>query len=242
MPIFRLFPLDFFLFIQKYTYFCERMYYKFYLIMLLFCLSLPLSAQTKTDGKRPESVAPEDRTVDMDDPTFVPMVRVGKVLQGRDSIQYVELNNVYVYPQPVFENAQQRMAYNRLVYNVKKVLPIAKEVNRIIIETYDYIQTLPNKRAKDAHLKYVEKSIKEEYTPRMKKLTYQQGKLLIKLVYRECGNSAYGTLQAVLGPVRAGFWQAFAWTFGASLAKKYDPNGVDRLTERVVLMVEAGQL
>ena len=96
MPIFRLFPLDFFLFIQKYTYFCERMYYKFYLIMLLFCLSLPLSAQTKTDGKRPESVAPEDRTVDMDDPTFVPMVRVGKVLQGRDSIQYVELNNVYV--------------------------------------------------------------------------------------------------------------------------------------------------
>ena len=111
------------------------MYYKFYLIMLLFCLSLPLSAQTKTDGKRPESVAPEDRTVDMDDPTFVPMVRVGKVLQGRDSIQYVELNNVYVYPQPVFENAQQRMAYNRLVYNVKKVLPIAKECHQIILET-----------------------------------------------------------------------------------------------------------
>ena len=148
-------------------------------------MSLQLNAQTNTVGKRPESVLPEDRDVDMDDPTFVPMVRVGKVLQGRDSIQYVELNNIYVYPQPVFENAQQRMAYNRLVYNVKKVLPIAKEVNRIIIETYDYIQTLPNKRAKDAHLKYVEKSIKEEYTPRKKKLTYQQGKLLIKLVYLE---------------------------------------------------------
>ena len=191
--------------------------------MMLVGMSLQLNAQTNTVGKRPGSVLPEDRDVDMDDPTFVPMVRVGKVLQGRDSIQYVELNNIYVYPQPVFENAQQRMAYNRLVYNVKKVLPIAKEVNRIIIETYDYIQTLPNKRAK-------------------KKLTYQQGKLLIKLVYRECGSSAYGTLQAVLGPVRAGFWQAFAWTFGASLAKKYDPNGVDRLTERVVLMVEAGQL
>ncbi|MFC2371440.1 DUF4294 domain-containing protein [Segatella oris] len=218
------------------------MKYRLFMIMMFVGMSLQLNAQTNTVGKRPGSVLPEDRDVDMDDPTFVPMVRVGKVLQGRDSIQYVELNNIYVYPQPVFENAQQRMAYNRLVYNVKKVLPIAKEVNRIIIETYDYIQTLPNKRAKDAHLKYVEKSIKEEYTPRMKKLTYQQGKLLIKLVYRECGSSAYGTLQAVLGPVRAGFWQAFAWTFGASLAKKYDPNGVDRLTERVVLMVEAGQL
>ena len=199
-------------------------------------------AQVKDEKGAAHAVAPEDRPVDMDDPTFVPMVRVGKVLLGRDSVQYVELNNIYVYPQPTFQNEEQRQAYNRLVYNVKKVLPIAKEVNRIIVETYDYIQTLPNKKAKDKHLAYVEKSIKEEYTPRMKKLTYQQGKLLIKLVYRECGSSAYGTLQAVLGPVRAGFWQAFAWTFGASLTKKYDPNGVDRLTERVVLMVEAGQL
>ena len=199
-------------------------------------------AQVKDEKGAAHAVAPEDRPVDMDDPTFVPMVRVGKVLLGRDSVQYVELNNIYVYPQPTFQNEEQRQAYNRLVYNVKKVLPIAKEVNRIIVETYDYIQTLPNKKAKDKHLAYVEKSIKEEYTPRMKKLTYQQGKLLIKLVYRETGSSAYGTLQAVLGPVRAGFWQAFAWTFGASLTKKYDPNGVDRLTERVVLMVEAGQL
>jgi hypothetical protein len=215
---------------------------RLFIIMLMAFAVTTLEAQTENSRNRPENTAPEDRNIDMDDPTFVPMVKVGKVLQGRDSIQYVELNNVYVYPHPVFQNAEQRMAYNRLVYNVKKVLPIAKEVNRIIIETYDYIQTLPNKKAKDKHLKYVEQSIKQEYTPRMKKLTYQQGKLLIKLVYRECGSSAYGTLQAVLGPVRAGFWQAFAWTFGASLTKKYDPNGVDRLTERVVLMVEAGQL
>jgi len=215
---------------------------RLFIIMLMAFAAITLEAQTENSRNRPENTAPEDRNIDMDDPTFVPMVKVGKVLLGRDSIQYVELNNVYVYPQPVFQNAEQRMAYNRLVYNVKKVLPIAKEVNRIIIETYDYIQTLPNKKAKDKHLKYVEQSIKQEYTPRMKKLTYQQGKLLIKLVYRECGSSAYGTLQAVLGPVRAGFWQAFAWTFGASLTKKYDPNGVDRLTERVVLMVEAGQL
>jgi hypothetical protein len=49
-------------------------------------------------------------------------------------------------------------------------------------------------------------------------------------------------IQAFLGPVRAGFYQAFAWAFGASLKKKYDPEGIDRLTERVVLMVEAGQI
>ena len=91
-------------------------------------------------------------------------------------------------------------------------------------------------------MKLVEKGIKEEYTPRMKKLTYAQGKLCIKLVYRECNSSSYHLIQAFLGPIRAGFYQAFASLFGASLNKKYDPNGVDRLTERVVRQVESGQI
>ena len=133
------------------------------------------SAQVKNSIR----VNPEDRNVDMDNPTFVPMVRMGKAFVDNDSIQYVELNNVYVYPTPAFQNAKQRAAYNRLVYNVKKVLPIAKEVNKIIIETYEYLETLPNKKAKDEHMKLVENSIKKEYTPRMKKLSYSQGKLLI---------------------------------------------------------------
>lgn len=208
-------------------------------IMMLCVTAARLSAQT--DHVQPK-VHPEDREVDMDDPTFVPMVKVGKALEGGDSIQYVELNPVYCYPQPVFKNAKQRQAYNRLVYNVKKVLPIAKEVNMLIVETYDYLQTLPNKKAKDEHMKFVEKEIKREYTPRMKKLTYQQGKLLIKLVYRECNSSSYQLIQAFLGPIRAGFYQAFAALFGASLTKKYDAEGTDRMTERVVLMVEAGQI
>ena len=91
-------------------------------------------------------------------------------------------------------------------------------------------------------MKQVEKDIRKEYTPRMKKLTYAQGKLLIRLIYRECNSSSYELIQGFLGPIRAGFWQTFAFVFGASLKKKYDPNGVDRLTERVVRQVEAGQL
>ncbi len=186
--------------------------------------------------------APDDGAATPDAPTFAPTVKVGKALVGNDSIQYVELNPLYIYPEPSFADAKQRVAYNRLVANVKKVLPIAKEVNRIIIETYEFLQTLPDKRSRDQHLKYVEKSIRKEYTPRMKKLTYQQGKLLIKLVYRECDSSTYQLVQAFLGPIRAGFYQAFAALFGASLTKKYDRNGADRFTERIVLQVEAGQL
>lgn len=205
---------------------------------ILAAYSVPALAQSD-DTSTPH---PEDREVDMDAPTFDPMVKVGKVLIGKDSVQYVEVNKVYIYPEPEFKDAKQRMAYNRLVYNIKKVLPIAKEVRQIILETGAYLETLPNKKAKDEHMKRVEKDIKREYTPRMKKLTYAQGKLCIKLVYRECNSSSYQLIQAFLGPIRAGFYQAFAALFGASLTKKYDPNGVDRLTERVVRQVESGQI
>ena len=209
-------------------------------IFITALMALMLAATATAQDKKGDN--PEDNEVDMDNPTFVPMVKVGKVLIDGDSIQYVELNNMYVYPQPVFKNARQRAAYNRLVYNVKKVLPIAKEVNRVIIETYEYLQTLPNKKARDEHMKRVEEDIKKRYTPRMKKLSYSQGKLLIKLVYRECNSSAYDLIRSFISPIRAGFYQAFAWAFGASLTKKYDPEKTDRLTERVVLMVESGQL
>ncbi|MBQ8065511.1 MAG: DUF4294 domain-containing protein [Prevotella sp.] len=191
---------------------------------------------------RGQGAKPEDRQVDMDSPTFVPTVRVGKVLEGGDSIQYMEMNNVYVFPPVTFTSKRQQAAYMRLVKNVKTVLPIAKEANMIMMETAEYLETLPSKKAREEHMKRVEKSIMQEYKPRMKKLTYSQGKLLIKLIYRESRSSSYELIQAFLGPVRAGFYQAFAWVFGASLKKEYDAEGIDRLTERVVLMVEAGQL
>lgn len=170
------------------------------------------------------------------------MVKVSKVMHEGDSIPFMEMNNVYVYPQLVFKNAKQANNYMRLVRNVKIVLPIAKEVNSIILETYEFLETLPDKKAKEEHMKRVEKCIMEQYKPRMKKLTYSQGKLLIKLIYRECNSSSYDILKAFLGPIRAGFWQAFSSIFGASLKKEYNAEGTDRLTERVVRMVEAGQI
>ena len=123
------------------------------LIIAIFC-HLALMAQAGLD------VAGEtDGSDAANQPAFVPMVKVGKALYEGDSIQYVELNPLAIYPQLVFKDEKQRQAYNRLVANVKKVLPIAKEVNNIIIETYDFLQTLPNKKAKEEHLKRVERGI-----------------------------------------------------------------------------------
>lgn len=158
-----------------------------------------------------------------------------------DTIPYVKLPTVYIFKPLKFKNKRARTQYYRLVRDVKKVLPIAKEVNQIIIETYEYLQTLPPKE-RQKHLKRVEKSLKEQYMPRMKKLTFAQGKLLIKLVDRQTSSTGYDLVKAFLGPFRAGFYQTFAALFGASLKKQYDPTGDDALTERVILLVESGQL
>jgi hypothetical protein len=72
-------------------------------------------------------------------------------------------------------------------------------------------------------MKKVEASIMKEYKPRMKKLTYSQGKLLIKLVYRECSSSSYDLIRGFLGPIRAGFYQTFAWFFGPASRKTTTP-------------------
>ena len=204
----------------------------FTIVYMCLCQQLPAQEQ-----KTAEQVLAE-----MDSPTFVPTVKVGKVLHEGDSIQYMEMNNVYVYPELTFKNKKQAQSYMRLVNNVKKVLPLAKEARQMLIETTEFLDMLPDEKSKNEHIKRVEEDIFRTYKPKMKKLTYSQGKLLIKLIDRECHSSSYDMIKAFMGPIRAGFWQVFAWGFGASLKKEYDPTGTDRLTERVVLMVEAGQI
>ena len=136
-----------------YHYICRRMKRRILFILALVCAAMQVSGQT---------VLPEEREVVMNEPTFVPTVKVGKVLLDGDSTQFMELNDIYVYPPVELKNKRERRKYNQLVSNVKKVLPIAKEANTIIIETYEFLQTLPNKKAKDEHMKLVEKNIKKE--------------------------------------------------------------------------------
>ena len=159
-----------------------------------------------------------------------------------DTIASLRMPTLYCFKPLNFKNKKQRQQYTRLVRNVKKTLPKAKEVNRAIIETYEFLQTLPDEKARQKHLNAVEKSVKEQYTPRMKKLTFAQGKLLIKLINRETDSSSFELVKAFLGPFKAGFYQAFAAIFGASLKKEYHPEGEDAMVEQIVLLVESGQI
>ena len=159
-----------------------------------------------------------------------------------DTIPSMRMPTLYIYKPLKFKNKKKQQEYNRLVRNVKKTLPIAKEVNRAIIETYEFLQTLPDEKARQKHLNLVEKSVKEQYTPRMKQLTLAQGKLLIKLINRETSSSSYELVKAFLGPFKAGFYQAFAAIFGASLKKEYHPEDEDAMIERIIVLIENGQL
>lgn len=163
------------------------------------------------------------------------------IYQG-DTIPCIQLRTVYIFSPLKFKNEKERQEYYRLIRNVKKVYPISRKVNQAIIETYEYLQTLPTKKERQKHIKRVEKGLKEQYTPLMKKLSFAQGKLLIKLIDRQSNQTSYELVKAFMGPFKAGFYQAFAALFGASLKKEYDPQGEDKLTERVVLLVENGQL
>lgn len=194
-------------------------------VMSLFVCAGVAFGQTQTQEEQQDKIY------------LVPMC----VYQG-DTIPCVQLKDVYIFKPLKFKNKRQQQEYNKLVRNVKRTLPIAKEIQRVIIETYEYMETLPDKKAKDRHIKNVEKGLKEQYTPRLKKLTFAQGKLLIKLVDREAHQSSFELVRAFIGPFKAGFYQTFAGLFGASLKKEYDPLGEDKLTERVVLLVESGQI
>ena len=164
-----------------------------------------------------------------------------QLYQG-DTMAVVNLREIFVFPQMKFKNKRQQQKYNKLVRDVKRTLPYAKIVYETLIETYEYMETLPDDKARRAHLKRMEKELFAQYKPELKKLTFSQGKLLIKLIDRECNQSSYNLLKAYLGSFRAGFWNFFAGIFGASLKAEYDPKGKDAATERVVVLVENGLL
>ncbi|MDO4930301.1 MAG: DUF4294 domain-containing protein [Bacteroidales bacterium] len=169
-------------------------------------------------------------------------VKNQRVAYKGDSVPAIILPTFYKYPPVEFKNDKERERYNRLVANVKKLLPLAKLAKYTVIETYDYLQTLPTKEARAAHLKLVEEGLKKQYAPTLKRLSRSQGRLLVKLIDRECGQTGYSIAQAFIGSFKANMYQAMAFCFGNSLTKRYDPEGDDRFTERVVRLVESGQL
>lgn len=159
-----------------------------------------------------------------------------------DSMTVMIIQDLHVRPPVQFKNTAEEEKYRKLIRDVKRTLPYAKLIYTTLIETYEYMQTLPTEKLRQEHMKRLEKDMYAEYYPVLKKMSLSQGKLLIKLINRQCNQSSYDILKAFLGSFRAGFWNIFAGIFGASLKSDWDPKGKDLLIERIVLLVEEGAI
>ena len=160
--------------------------------------------------------------------------------ENGDSLMLVVLPDIPVFPANVFKNEKQIVQYNKLVRDVKKTLPYAKMIYSTLIETCEYIERLPDSKTREKHIKRMENELFEHYKPILRKMTLTQGKLLIRLVDRECNQTSYELTKAFLGTFRAGFWNLFAGMFGASLKSNWEPDGKDAEAERIVKLIEAG--
>ena len=161
-----------------------------------------------------------------------------------DTLFHVILKPITVFPELKFKNKKQEEYYWRTVRDVKKALPYAKLICRTLTETYEYIETLPDTKAREKHLNEMEKAVFEQYKPDLKKFTRSQARVLVKLIQRETNQSSYDIIKAFLGSFRAGFWQAFGKMFGVSLKGQYNPqkDENDALNERICIEVEQGTL
>ena len=161
-----------------------------------------------------------------------------------DTLMMLVFNPIIKYPAERFRNKEEEKKYWKTVRDVKKTLPYAKLISSTLLETYEYLDTYQSEKEKQAYLKQFEKDMFNQYKPQMKKLTKNQGKLLIKLINRETNQSSYSILKAFLGTFRAGFWQTFSKFFGASLKTEYRPtkDKQDAMIERICVRIEQGSL
>ena len=165
------------------------------------------------------------------------------ILETGDTVIMIDIRPVFCFPEYKFKNKKDEKFYWKTVRDVKKTLPYAKMVRAALIETYEYIQTIPEEQ-RAAHLKQMEKDIFNEYKPILKEFTYSQAKMLILLIDRECNQNSHHIIKAFLGGFRAGFWQTFGKMFGLNLKEDYEPDKKekDRIIERVCVLVESGML
>jgi len=130
----------------------------------------------------------------------------------------------------------------RLVYNVRRVYPYAIIVRNELGRVNRLLETMPDKRDQRNFMQQYEKDIFNTYEDDMKKLTFTQGKILIKLIDRETENTSYDLIKLYRGNFSAAFWQSIARIFGANLKSDYDATGDDYEIEQVIREIEAGRL
>lgn len=208
-----------------------RMKTGFFILMILFLDSF---AFTQDSIKRPIFPKPQADTSNHQKVQ-------AKIIDG-DTIPVIDVNPIVIFPQIDFKNSKELMRFDRLVYNVRIVYPFAKLAGEKLREYKHKLDSIPNERARKAFIKKAEKELEAQFGDQIKALTFSQGKVLIKLIYRETGNSSYDIVKELRGSFSAFIWQTMARLFGYDLKIRYDPEGDDKAIEHIVQMIEAGAI
>ncbi len=164
-----------------------------------------------------------------------------RVIEG-DTLPHVYIGEVTICPPWKFKSKRQHKRYSRLVVNVKKTLPYARLAKYRLDLIAHVIDTLPNETAKKLYLKKAEKDLFEEFEKPLRKLTFSQGRMLIKLIDRETGDTSYDLIKDLKGGFSAFMWQSVARIFGSNLKSEFDSEGDDAMIEHIVIMIDNGML
>ncbi|HPT01483.1 MAG TPA: DUF4294 domain-containing protein [Bacteroidales bacterium] len=169
-------------------------------------------------------------------------IHCSAIIIDNDTVPIIYLDECYVWGRISFRNSAEARRWNRLVYNVKKTWPYAKLAGIKFDEYSRKIVAVESERTRKAMMKQAEDELQDQFGEELKALTFTQGKILLKLVDRQTGNSSYDIVKDFRGRFQAFFWQSFARIFGYNLKVKYDPLHDDADIERIVLMIENGTI
>jgi len=164
-----------------------------------------------------------------------------KIIHG-DTLPAVDLNGVIIFPPGKFDTRSEAARYDRFVYNIRMVYPYAKLAGIKLKQIKAILDTIRNEKQRKAFLRKSEKELDAQFGEQIRDMTFSQGKILIKLIYRETGSSTFAIVKELKGGFNAFFWQTLARLFGYDLKAIYDPAGEDESIERVVKMIDAGAI
>ena len=132
------------------------------------------------------------------------------------------------------EMRNKREAWTRLRNAVYVTYPYAISASKIINDINARLAGVTDKKKRKAIIHSREKELKKEFADRITNLSTYQGKVLMKLIYRETGNNCYEIIEEYKGWFTAAFWQTVAVVFGNNLKQDYDPLGDDQEMEGIV--------
>ncbi len=160
-----------------------------------------------------------------------------------DSLPIYFLEEIEVYHKPSFKSKRQVRKYNRLVRRVEKVYPFSKIVEERLIILAEQLEFVETESQKKRIIKETEKLLFAEFEDEIRKMTLSEGRILVKLIDRQTGNSSYEIIREMRGSFQAFFWQSLAMLFGNNLKAEYDivNNEQDQMIEDIVMRLERNE-